>query len=261
MEGRGLDGVRVGSAVVGSLVPWAAFLLAGALADEGAVHLLPAVPFYLLFVAVPSMIAIVAGRTALARLAVGAAMTAVAGYAGVQVATIDDGQAGLAVLWVHVVAVPLAAVVWLGGAAAGRRKEARSPGPARPSDRLAALTVDAVLVGIVLAAPVTLLSNAKAEVVAVVAGVLLATLYFAAFAALPGRTPGQALLCLRLVDHASGEAVTPGRALLRSLVLVLELLGAAWMLLAPVALAELWSVVASGRSLTDRLFGTSVVAD
>lgn len=104
---------------------------------------------------------------------------------------------------------------------------------------MAALTVDAVLAGAIVAGPVIVLSNAKAEVVAAVVGVVLASLYFAAFVALPGRTPGQALLGLTVVDAATGGPVAPGRALLRSLILVVELLGASWMLLLPVALAEL----------------------
>jgi hypothetical protein len=260
MERRGLDGVRVGTAVAGALLVWFAFLLAGELAADRSLRLLPAAVLYLAFVAVPAMAAIAAGRTLVTQLVITGVMTEVAAYAGYQVVTIDDGQAGLAVLWIPVVAVPLGTVVWVVEAVAARRTEARPPGPARVGDRLAALTVDAVLAGAAVAGPVIVLSNAGAEVAAAVVGVALATVYFAAFVALSGRTPGQALLGLTVVDTASGGPVAPGRAVLRSLVLVVELLGASWMLLLPVALAELVAAVAGGRSLSDRLFGTSVVA-
>jgi hypothetical protein len=257
---RELDAVRVGSAVLGSLLAWLAFLLAGILASDRELRLFPAAPLYLLFVAGPSLVAILAGRTALTRMFVTGVMTAVAAYAAMQIVTIDDGQAGLAVLFVPYVAFPLATTVWVGGAVLAARKERRPPGPARVSDRLAALTVDVLLLGALLVVPLSVLSHGNAEIAAAAIGVVLATLYFGAFAALAGRTPGQALLGLRLVHGATGGPVPPGRALLRSFVLVLELLGSSWMLLLPVAIAELVAVVAGGRSLSDRLFGTSVVA-
>jgi hypothetical protein len=111
-DGR-LGPVRVWSAVLGSLVPWVALLLTVPLAKDGVGmdDVAGAAPLYLAFVALPSALAIGAGRTAATRLAVTLLMTGVAVFAGVQVATIDDGQAGLAVLYVPMVAFPLTGVV------------------------------------------------------------------------------------------------------------------------------------------------------
>ena len=101
------------SAVLGSLVPWAALLVTIMLAEDGVGvdDLAAAAPLYLGFVALPSAIAIGAGGTTAVRLAVTLVMTGVAVFAGVQLATIDDGQAGLAVIYVPMVAFPLAGVV------------------------------------------------------------------------------------------------------------------------------------------------------
>lgn len=78
------------------------------------------------------MVAIVAGRTLLSQLAVTGVLTAVAAYAGLQVATVDGGQAGLAVLWVHVAAFPLAVAIWVGAPSspdASNRHRRDRPGP------------------------------------------------------------------------------------------------------------------------------------
>ena len=106
-----------------------------------------------------------------------------------------------------------------------------------------------------------MLSHANAEVAAAVVGVALATVYFASFVALAGRTPGQALLGLTVVDDATGDRVPPGRAVLRSLVVVVEVAGA-WsiMLVAGGPGRACPQCATTGRSLTDRVFGTSVVS-
>jgi hypothetical protein len=108
--------VRVWFAVLGSLVPWAALLMTIALAEAsvGIGDLGGAAVFSLAFVALPSAVAIAAGRTRATQVAVALVMAGVAVFAGVQVATIDDGQAGLAVFYVPMVAFPLAGVVRAG---------------------------------------------------------------------------------------------------------------------------------------------------
>lgn len=63
-------------------------------------------------VAVPSMVAIVAGRLALTRLVVTVIMTAVAVFAGLQIGSSNSGLAGLAVMYVPMVGIPLAGGVW-----------------------------------------------------------------------------------------------------------------------------------------------------
>lgn len=105
--------VRVWSAVLGSLVPWAAVLMTVVLAKDGVgvEDVADAGPLYLGFVALPAAVAIAAGRTWATRVVVTVIMTGVAVFAGLQVATIDDGQAGLAVLYVPMAAFPLAGVV------------------------------------------------------------------------------------------------------------------------------------------------------
>jgi hypothetical protein len=108
-----------GAAVVCSLVPWAAFLLAVTKTHSSfhkPVSLLELLgePVTLGFVALPSLLALAAARTRLTRLVVLMVMTGVAAWAGVSIVTTDDAQAGLAVLWVPFVALPLATVAWVG---------------------------------------------------------------------------------------------------------------------------------------------------
>src|SRR5688572_9597159 len=94
-----LEPVRMWSAALASLAPWLALLVTIALAEDGVGldDVVAAAPLYLGFVALPSAIAIGAGRTVVSQVAVTLVMTGVAVFAGIQVATIDDGQAGLAV--------------------------------------------------------------------------------------------------------------------------------------------------------------------
>jgi len=124
---------------------------------------------------------------------------------------------------------------------------------------MAAVVIDAVMISAVEVVPLTMLSKAHAEVAAIVLGVVLAAAYLATSVALAGRTPGQALLGLTVVDEATGERIPAARGVLRSLVVAVELFGAMSLLL-PLAAVEVVSVAATGRSVTDRVFGTAVVA-
>ena len=118
-----------------SLIPWAAFLVAAAVADMwvhqelSAIALAAAAPWSLGFVALPAMVPLVVARAGATRAGVLIVMTAVATISAVLVVTTDDAQAGLAVLWVPFLAIPLATVVWIGRAVAARRnRSTRSRG-------------------------------------------------------------------------------------------------------------------------------------
>lgn len=254
-------------------MPWAAFVVALAIADTledgsgsgSGVDVFGAALFSLFFVGIPSAVPIAAARRAPLLLISLVVMTATAAVAGVLVVTTEDAQAGLAVLWVPFVAVPMAAAIWVGRAVAARRRAPRpeeqaTPSLARPSDRLAALAIDVAVVGAVLVAPLTAMSHAEQEIGAVVVGVLVATVYLGGPTALLGRTPGQSLLRLRVVDARTGARVAVPRALLRSLVTVLEVMGIPLVLFGLPALAEFMAVSANGHSITDRLLKTSVLA-
>jgi len=252
-------------AVVLSFVPWIAFLVALALADLGGHtslgRLATAAPLYLAFVALPSFLPLAAARAWWTRLVALVLMTAAAVAAAILIVTIDDGQAGLAVFLVPEVAIPLGAVIWIGHAIADRR-----PGPdafpgerAGVSDRLAALVIDVALVGAALVVPLTAMSHARYEIVAGVVGVSGATLFLAVPVATRGRSIGQSLLGLAVVDTRTLGRISFGRSILRSLVVVLEVTGIPTFILAVPAVAELTAVGCDGRSLTDRLLATSVV--
>jgi len=255
-----------------SLIPWAAFLAAIALTgivsgDESMSigRVVAVAPFDLAVVALPSALALAAARARATRVVALIVRTTVSAIAGVIVTASEEAQAGLAMLWVPYVALPLAAALWVGHAvAASRTSRPRPPDgeaavPATPSDRLAALAVDVAIVGAALVVPLTLMSHAKHEVAATVVGVAVATAYFAGFGAARGQTLGQSLLGLSLVDAQSMRRPTLSRAVLRSLVIVLEVAAVSTIVLSPPAIAELVSVVTTGRSLTDRLLRTRVV--
>ncbi len=254
-----------------SLIPWFAFLVAASVADAwvddrsgSLAGLAAAAPFYLGFVAVPSMLPLLAARTALTRLIVLVVMTAVGAISAVLVATSDDGQAGLAVLWVPYVAIPLAVLFWVGHAVAARRACMLRAEPltlAGPSDRLAALTIDVAILGSALLVPLTPMSRATYEVAAGLVGVAVGTMYMATLVALRRRTVGQAVLGLAVVDATTLDRVDLTRAIARSAIIVTEVAAAATIVFSIPAIAELVSVVTSGRSLTDRLLRTSVVTN
>jgi RDD family len=259
------------AAAVGALVPWAAFLIALAVVDAGRDHgsgslagLAAVAPVYLGFVALPSLFPLLAARAGARRLAVLVVMTAVAATSAVSMATSDDAQAGLAVLLVPYVAIPLAVVVWAGEAVAARRMPPLHAEPlaaATASDRLAALAIDVAILGASLLFPLTAMSRAKQEVAAGLVGVAVGTAYMGALVAVRRRTVGHSLLRLAVVDATTLERVGALRATLRSLIIVVEVAAAATITFALPAVAELVSVAASGRSLTDRLLRTSVVTD
>lgn len=191
-------------------------------------------------------------------------LTAVAALSGFLVATSNDAQAGLAVLLVPYVALPLAAVIWLGEAVAASRRATLQPADTQATaldnfeDRLAALVIDTALVGAALVVPLTALSHAKKEVVAVVVGVAVATAYFAGPVAFRRRTVGQSLLGLAVVDAQSHQPLSVGRAVLRSLIIVLEVAALPTIILAAPAIAEALVALTTGRSFTDRVLHTTV---
>ena len=257
---------RLAISVVASLVPCLTLLVAAEIADDGPAFVrAPAAGLlYLGFVALPCLLPLAAARAALTRLAVLVVLTSVAAWAGWQMATIDDGQAGLAVLFVPFVAIPLGVVLWTVEVIVAHRRGRAGDADgglttAGVPERLAALVVDVAIAGAVLVAPLTMLSHAGMEVVAGLIGVVAGTLYLSGLLGRQGRTVGQSVLGLTVVDRATMTPLAPGRALLRGLVLVVELVAAPTFLVV-VPVAELLSVHATGRSLTDRVVGTAVVA-
>lgn len=132
---------------------------------------------------------------------------------------------------------------------------------ARPADRLAALAIDLVLVSAVLVVPLTALAHAKFEVVAAILGIGAATAYLAVPLARKGRTVGQSLVGLSVVDAATGRPVPAARAIVRSTVVVLEVIAVPTTIFAIPALVELFSLARSGRTVTDRLLGTVVLSE
>jgi hypothetical protein len=261
------------TSVLASLVPWAAFLGATVLTDlwvdyKSASYggLAASAPFYLGFVALPSLLPLAAARRGAMWIAVLVVMTAVAVGAGILIVTTDDAQAGLAVLWVPLVALPLAGVLWIGEAvtqrrtAAERPREAPAPSRAGLSDRLAALTIDVVILGAGLVAPLTAMSHDKHEVAAGVVAIGVATIYLGGLVSVRGGTIGQSLLGLAVVDASTGRRVELHRLLVRGVVVALEVAAAFTIILLPIAIAELMSASTDGRSLTDRLLRTRVVA-
>jgi len=248
-----------------SLVPWAAFLLALQFwpghVTEPTRGVLEVATISLLFVALPSALPIAAARTWMTRLAAVAVVTVVAVVSAALVVTTDDAQAGLAVLWIPLVAVPLAVVLWIGRLIVERRASASAPTdqgshpPAAPTDRLGALVIDVIVAGAVLVVPLTALSHAGQEVAAALVGAVAATSFLALPIARRGRTLGQSLVGLAVVDATTMGRVGLARAYLRSFVVVVEAVFVTTLL--PVL--DFVAVVASGRSLPDRMLGTSVV--
>ncbi|MBA2624865.1 MAG: RDD family protein [Acidimicrobiia bacterium] len=225
-----------------------------------------ALPLYLPFVALPSFLPLVIAHHPVLKAIVLVVLTVTAAWAGVAQATSESSTAGLLVLWIPYVAIPLAAMVWLGQAVAarhgrrGRTTEAADMLGATVSDRLAALVIDAALVGAALFVPLRGLSRSGHDAEALLIGVTVATTYLATLVALRGQTVGQAILGLAVLDARAPERLGPLRAAVRSLLVVVEVVGAPTGFLAPLALAEVVAVLAGGRSFTDRLLATTVVA-
>ena len=264
---------RPAGALVATLVPTATFIAAVAVADVWVDFrsvslrgLLGATPIYLAIVSLPSLLPISATRSSRARVVATVFMAVVAAWAGALAIATDDAQAGLAVLIVPYVAVPLGLVLWIGRSLAERR--AAGDGDrlelAHTSHRMAALLIDVAFLATVLFVPVRALADAKQEVLAAGVVVGVSTLYAAGLTARRGATLGQAALRLRVVDARSLGPISARRAVLRSAIVVSlsVLLGvglAATSVLALPAIAELVAAVATRRSLTDRLVRTSVV--
>src|SRR5688572_6225443 len=111
-HGWAMTTTRLWSSALCSLVPCLGLLAAISLTGRPALvgGVLAAAPVYVGVVALPSMVAIASSRSAVIRLVLTVVLTGVAVFAGVQMTTIDDGQAGLAVFWVPIVAFALALV-------------------------------------------------------------------------------------------------------------------------------------------------------
>jgi hypothetical protein len=131
---------------------------------------------------------------------------------------------------------------------------------ARLADRLAGVAIDVAVAGAVLVVPLTALSHAKLEVLAALVGITVATAYLAVPLARRGHTFGQSLVGLSVLDARTGARLPLPRASLRSLIVVLEIVGVPTFVLALPALAELLALSGSGRTFTDRVLGTSVVS-
>ncbi len=249
-------------ATILSFVPSAAFLgalvLAGQWFEESAslAGIVTAAPLYLLFVSLPSALPLAAAGRGRLRLAVLATMTAVAVVAAMELVASDDAQAGLAVLLVPMAAFPLAVAVWVGRRLAGRRLPHDEPGSlASTSDRAAALIFDVATVGGGLVVPLTGMIHSGQGVAATVLGIGVATLALAVPVVWRGRTFGQSLFGLAVLDARTGDRIGLGRSIVRSLIVVVE----AVMLGSLLPLADLAAVAATGRSLPDRVLRTSVV--
>lgn len=255
-------------------VPWAAFTIAiavvGPLYDDGPTSiagLVMTAPIYLAFVGASSWLPLAATPAGRGRLAVLAVMTAASVTAGVWMVSSDDAQAGLAVLFVPYVGVPLAIAAWIANAVlvARRARRARAvdddapPVPAEVSDRLVAVAIDALVVGGVLFVPLTNLSGAGREVVAALVGLVVATAYLAVPVALAGRSFGQALLGIRVISADTGHRVSWARAVARSAVVVIEVTLVPTFILALPAIVELSYLSRTGQTLTDRVLRADVV--
>lgn len=132
---------------------------------------------------------------------------------------------------------------------------------ATPSDRLAALAIDVAIIGAALVAPLTVLSNAKHEIVAGVLAITVATASLAVPLSWKGRTLGQSLVGLVVTDVRTNRPVPVARAILRSVVIIVEVAGVPTLIFAAPAAVELLALSTSGRTLTDRLLATSVLSD
>lgn len=111
-----------------------------------------------------------------------------------------------------------------------------------------------------LVVPLTALSHAKLEVAAAL-GVVSATACLAVPLAWKGRTLGQSLVGLFVLDHTTGRPVSAMRAVLRSVIVVLEVVAAPMLILSVPALVEWVSLAGSGRTVTDRFVGTVVLSE
>lgn len=132
---------RLALALPASVLPLVAYEVLALVADARAsdhIRLVADDPLFVLsvtwrFVSVPTLFVLVASWHRVTFAGVLAVMTAVAAMAGYLVATIDDAQAGLAILYVPFVAIPLGTAVALAEAIAYRVARRHPPNPAQPT--------------------------------------------------------------------------------------------------------------------------------
>lgn len=212
--------------------------------------------------------AVLAGRSRLAPpAAVGAALTV--GPVALALWTAprgdNDGLWALIFWYLAILGLLASCVAAVSGrvAVAGERSPTSAgaaPGTtlAEPIDRFGAFGIDLAIVGLVLVAPLTALSHAGLEAVAWVVGIGAAVAYLAVPISRSGRSPGQRLLRIEVVDSGSHRRLPASRAVVRGALLV----GEVFLMVAFVGLPLLleWASMArSRRSLVDRASGTVVV--
>jgi hypothetical protein len=123
---------RVVAAAILSLVPWAVFFVAFQTTPTGMPNrqvldwTFNGATFFLTVIALPSFAPLLAAPTAATRLGVAVVMSTVAWYAAAAIVRTDDAQAGLAVLTVPMVAIPLAVVIAAATALARARHTSRA---------------------------------------------------------------------------------------------------------------------------------------
>ena len=91
-------------------------------------------------------------------------------------------------------------------------------------------------------------------------GVAGATLYLAVPTARWGHSLGQLLLGIRVLDTSTRTPPQLPRAMMRSLVVAVEVIAAPTVIMAVPAIAELVALSSNGTTLTDRLLRTTVVS-
>ncbi|MGQ0830756.1 MAG: RDD family protein [Microthrixaceae bacterium] len=178
----------------------------------------------------------------------------------------DNDGLWVLVLWFLPVLGGLAAIVAalarrVGAArGTGDRNAAAEATLASLGDRLAALAIDLFVAGAVLVVPLTMLSHRKLEIVAAVIGLTAATLYLALPVAWRGHSLGQRLVGISVLDATTRVPPSLPRAMLRSAIVVLEVIAVPTLIFSLPAVVELLAVTGSERTLTDRLVGTAVVS-
>jgi len=256
-----------------SLVPWLACLMAALIASNGHASgsksslLVTLGSVALATIAIPSAIALSSAQTNRARIVVLIALTAAGAAAGGIIGGSDEALRALVLVYPALLACFIAWVLWLRGAVARRRLESqRSNGVdarkrrAALTDRVAALSIDATVLAVGLVTPSTVLSGAGLEVGALALALITATAYFTGPTHRGRGTIGQRALRLAVIDIGTGRPPTLLRSASRSFVIAVEMLLAVTIVLGVLMLAEVMSIATSGRSLTDKLLGTDVIA-
>lgn len=118
-----------------------------------------------------------------------------------------------------------------------------------------------MIAGAGLTVPVLALSRAGLGVAAAVLGVAAATSYLAIPLAWKGRTLGQSIVGLVVLDTATNGRVPAWRAFARSFVVVLEVTAMPTVILAVPAFVDWMALALTDRTVLDRVLGTVVVSD